>query len=73
MGIVEEEADEVVYWIEDLIDCALVKPELVDSLIVEANEIVAITVSSIRTARKNGNGRSSVKSGIRIPQSANQL
>ena len=70
MGIVEEEADEIAYWIEMLVDCGLVKQNLVEPLIVEANEIVAITVSSIRTARNNADGRSSRKSAIRIPQSA---
>ena len=70
MGIVEEEADEVVYWIETLVDSGLVKPKMVESLIHEANEIVAMTVSSIRTARKNGNNRAAAKqSAIRIPQS----
>ena len=73
MGIVEEEADEIVYWIEMLVDCGLVKQNLVEPLIVEANEIVAITVSSIRTARINAGGRSSRKSAIRIPQSAISL
>jgi len=73
MGIVEEEADEIVYWIETLVDCGLVKQNLVEPLIVEANEIVAITVSSIRTARNNADGRSSRKSAIRIPQSAISL
>jgi four helix bundle protein len=68
MGIVEEEADEVVYWIEMLVDCDLVKQKLVEPLLTEANEIVSIIVSSIRTARANGRGVSG-KSAIRIPQS----
>lgn len=68
MGIVEEEADEIVYWIEMLSDCGLVKANRVKSLIVEANEIISIVVSSIRTARVNRRGV--VKSPIRIPQSA---
>jgi four helix bundle protein len=69
MGIVEEEADECMYWIEMLIDCGLVKANLVQPLVGEANEILSIVVSSIRTARSNGT-RSPRKSGIRIPQSA---
>jgi four helix bundle protein len=69
MGIVEEEADESVYWMEMLIDCGLVKENLVRPLLAEANEIVAIVVSSIQTARANGS-RSGTKSAIRIPQSA---
>src|SRR3989344_1481965 len=52
MGVVEEEADEVQFWIELLIESGLVKNEKVSNLIKESNELVAITVSSIRTARK---------------------
>jgi four helix bundle protein len=70
MGIVEEEADEILYWIEMLIDCGLVEQNRVKSLLDETNEIVSMVVSSIRTARANGNRRGSSKSAIRIPQSA---
>jgi len=70
MGIVEEEADEVAYWIELLVDCGLLKQNRVSELLAETNEIIAIVVSSIRTARSNGNPRSTPKSAIRIPQSA---
>ena len=70
MGIVEEEADEVVYWIEMLIDCGLLRQNRVKSLIAETNEIISMVVTSIRTARGNGKRRGSEKSAIRIPQSA---
>src|SRR5712692_3770096 len=70
MGIVEEEADEVVYWIELLVDCGLLKQSRVDELLAETNEIIAMVVSSIRTARANGLRRGVSKSAIRIPQSA---
>jgi len=53
MGIVEEEADESLYWLELLVDTAVVERETVNFLLDEANEIVAITISSIRTARGN--------------------
>jgi len=52
MGIVEEEADESIYWMELLASAGIVKPDQVRSLINEANEILAMTVTSIRTARK---------------------
>ena len=52
MGTVEEEADETMYWIELSIDAGIVKKARVDSLLKEANEIVSITVSSIKTARR---------------------
>ena len=52
-GIVEEEADETIYWIELLVESDLIKKERVVNLLDEANQIVAIVVSSIRTARGN--------------------
>jgi len=52
MGIVEEEADESVFWIELLVDTELVRLKRVADLLDEANQLVAIFVSSINTARK---------------------
>jgi four helix bundle protein len=69
MGIVEEEADEICYWIEMLIDCELVKAVRVEPLLRETNEIISIVVSSIKTARANGSVNRAGKSAIRIPQS----
>ena len=51
LGIVEEEADECVYWLETLVTAELVEERLLRELITEANEIVAMIVASIRTAR----------------------
>jgi four helix bundle protein len=51
MGIVEEEADESAYWMELLLDTSLVKPKAVGDLLHEAEELVAIAVSSQNTAR----------------------
>jgi len=51
MGIVEEEADESIYWMELLIESELVRKELLSALLQEANEILAMVVASIRTAR----------------------
>ena len=51
MGIVEEECDEAIYWMEMLIEAGLVRRESLRDLVDEANQIVAITVSSIKTAR----------------------
>ena len=53
MGIVEEEADESIYWMELLIEARIVGANKIESLLKEANELIAITVSSIRTARRN--------------------
>ncbi len=53
MGIVEEECDESLYWVDVLIELGFVSGKRVEELRKEANEIIAITVSSIKTARKN--------------------
>ena len=51
LGIIEEEADESMFWLELLIETEIVKKEMLDSLLQETNEIVAMTVSSINTTR----------------------
>ncbi len=51
MGIVEEEADETMYWSELSVDAGVIKKSCVDSLLQEADEIVSIIVSSIKTAK----------------------
>jgi four helix bundle protein len=51
MGVVVEEADETVFWIECLIDSEIVKPDLLADLLAEANELLAIFAASQRTAR----------------------
>lgn len=53
MGIVEEEADESIYWIEMLVETGLVKEKLVSNLVDEAKQILSIVVSSINTAKGN--------------------
>lgn len=57
MGIVEEEADESIYWMELLVDSNLIKRELITDLMNEGEEILKIVVSSIRTARKRVYGK----------------
>jgi four helix bundle protein len=51
MGIVEEEADETVYWIELLCDAGIVRLQRVKDLLKEADEILAITVASIKSVK----------------------
>ena len=53
LGIVEEEADESIYWLEIMVNAGICERDDVVSLIQRANDIVAMTVSSIRTARQN--------------------
>ncbi|UCF32651.1 MAG: four helix bundle protein [Phycisphaerales bacterium] len=52
MGIVEEECDESVYWLELLADSGLMKADRLSDLAREANEILAMTVASIKSARR---------------------
>ena len=51
LAIVEEEADETVYWLELLIESKIVEPSRVNGLLKESNEIVAMVVASIKTLR----------------------
>ena len=53
MGIVEEEADETMYWIDLSIEAGLLARDRVHNLLEETSEILAITVSSINTARNS--------------------
>jgi four helix bundle protein len=52
LSIVEEEADESMYWIELLVEANLVKLSLVESLLQECDEILSIVVSSIKTSKE---------------------
>jgi four helix bundle protein len=51
MRIVEEECDEALYWMELLVESNQVRPELLRDLMNEADEILAMVVTSIKTAR----------------------
>lgn len=62
MKIVEEEADEVVYWLEIIEETVLVKPELLADLKKEANEIVSMIVAAIKTKSQNLNREQNRKS-----------
>ena len=52
LKIVEEEADETLYWLELLVEAKIVPESRLDALMQETNEIVALTVSSGITRRK---------------------
>jgi four helix bundle protein len=67
LGIVLEEADETLFWLELLVDAGIAAPEKSQPLRQEANELVAIFVASLRTA-KGG-----LKSAIENPKSAISL
>jgi four helix bundle protein len=53
LKIVEEETDETLYWLELLIEGNIVSKDKLNPLMKEINEILAIVVSSINTARRN--------------------
>jgi len=52
MGIVEEEADESAYWMEILLESGKKNDGQLQAALKEANEILAIAVASIKTAKK---------------------
>jgi len=52
MGVVEEELDETLYWLEVCVAAGFLSSADVDELLQEGDELLAITVSSIRTARR---------------------
>ena len=68
LGIVEEEADESVFWMELLTETGIIRKGQIENLIDEANQLVSIFVSSIKTAR--GHKRDDRQDKIRNPQSA---
>jgi len=51
LGIVLEEADETLFWLELLQDSGVASADRFVPLLREANELVAIFVASLRTAK----------------------
>ena len=51
MGTVEEETDESLYWMELLVESAIVQTSKLEPLMREADEIISIIVSSIKTTK----------------------
>ncbi|MGB2823445.1 MAG: four helix bundle protein [Phycisphaerae bacterium] len=70
MGIVEEEVDEALYWMELLTEGGLMQRKTLSPLMNEAKEVLAIVVASINTARGGSRSAGGRKSAIRNPQSA---
>jgi four helix bundle protein len=52
LSIVEEEADECLYWLELLVESGSIGEAKVKNLMAETNEILAMTVASIKTLRR---------------------
>jgi len=53
MGIVEEEADESLFWLDLLLESGTAASPNIQRLQREADELIAMTVASVRTARRN--------------------
>ena len=51
MKTVEEESDETAYWLEILVEAGLAPQEQITDAYKETNEILAMTVASIKTLR----------------------
>jgi four helix bundle protein len=51
IGVVVEEADETVFWLEMLADRRIVRAEKLESLLAEATQLVAIFTASRKTAK----------------------
>ena len=65
LAIVEEEADESIYWIELLIEAEVVPANRLSALLDELNQIVALTVASQKTLRLHA-PRSRTRSAIAV-------
>jgi len=52
MGIVVEEAEETVFWLELLSETGVIRAQRSQDLLKEANELVAIFGASLRTSRQ---------------------
>jgi four helix bundle protein len=55
LAIVEEEADETLYWLELLVEAELIPEVKLKSLMSETDEIVAMIVASMKTIRTKQN------------------
>jgi four helix bundle protein len=51
MGVVVEEADETVFWLELLVEASIVRERKMQRLLTEANELLAIFAASQYTAK----------------------
>jgi len=51
MGVVVEEADEAILWLELMTESGIVSSTKTEALLKEANELTAIFAASQRTAR----------------------
>ncbi len=60
LSIVEEEADESMFWLELLIEAEIVPERKLTRMYADINEIVAMTVASIKTLRSKRESESKI-------------
>jgi len=53
VGVVLEEADEILFWLELIREAKMLPAKRVEPLLMEANELVSIMVSSRKSAASN--------------------
>jgi four helix bundle protein len=58
LKIVEEEADETLYWLEILEESKLINSERIEPIKKETDEILSIIVASLKTLREKENRKS---------------
>ena len=49
----EEESDEALFWLEFIVDFGLMAKKLLEGLIKEATEFVAIFTAAVKTSKTN--------------------
>jgi four helix bundle protein len=54
IGVVVEEIDETLFWLEPLVETAIMPRERMQNLLKEVNELLAIFAAAQRTARAKG-------------------
>lgn len=52
LGLVLEEADECLYWLEIIYETKQIEPALLSSIMKESDEIISILVASINTSKR---------------------
>ena len=52
LGVVEEEADETLFWLEVAVEADVVSAQRAQALLKEADELTAIFVASLKTAKR---------------------
>ena len=68
LSIVEEEADECLYWMELLVEAEIISRPRLENLMTETNEILAMVVASIKTLRSKPSPIQNPKSKIQNPE-----